>query len=251
MFNLKFVLDYVQHRLEAKNRHGVHSPFVYRLIDEVIYDFRWKSEYSEIEHLRQVLQYDDRSILVYDQCTSVSALVKNSCKSLRAAKLIYRLANYFSPNQVIEIGTSMGMDTTYLAKAAPQARIISMDQGVDTTAITSENLAKQGIKNVQILTGDLNQVVPDVLAELQSLDFVLINRGYDKKAMINYLNQCLPKFKETSLVVVDAIYLDKEMKEFWQQIKIHPQVTLTIDLFQIGLAFVRPQQAEEHFKIRF
>lgn len=251
MFNLQFVLDYVQHRLEAKNRHGVHSPFVYHLIDEVIYDFSLKSDYSELEHCRQILRHDDRSILVHDQCISVKVFGKNRCKSLRSAQLIYRLANYFSPNQVIEIGTSMGIDTTYLAKAAPQARIISMDQDVDTVVIASENLVKQAIKNAQILTGDLNQILPDVLIELQSLDFVLINRGHDKEAMINYLSQCLPKLKETSVVVVDAIYRDKEIKKFWQQIKIHPQITITIDLFQMGLAFVRPQQAEEHFKIRF
>ena len=251
MFNLEFVLDYVQHRLEAKNRHGVHSPFVYRLIDEVIYDLHAKSDYPNLKHFCQILRYDDRSILVHDQSTSVKVFVKNKCKSLRSAQLIYRLANYFSPNQVIELGTSMGIDTAYVAKSAPQARIISMDQDVDTAAFTSENLAKQAIKNVQILTGDLSQVFPDVLAELQSLDFVLINRGHDKEAMINYLNQCVPKLKETSVVVVDAIYRDKEMNEFWQQMKIHPQITVTIDLFQMGLAFVRPQQAEEHFKIRF
>ncbi len=66
MFNLRFATDYVLHRLKAKNRHGVHSPFVYRLIDNVIYDFRAKKVYAEVENIRNGLINDTRIITVTD-----------------------------------------------------------------------------------------------------------------------------------------------------------------------------------------
>jgi hypothetical protein len=66
MFNWRIVKNYLLHRFKAKSRHGVHSPFVYRLVDEVIYDFRPKKVYSDIENLRKGLLNDDHLITVTD-----------------------------------------------------------------------------------------------------------------------------------------------------------------------------------------
>jgi hypothetical protein len=42
------------------------------------------------------------------------------------------------------------------------------------------------------------------------------------------------------------------MEEAWQQIKEHPSVTLTIDLFFVGFVFFRKEQkVQQHFAIRF
>jgi len=49
----QFITDYLKHRLTAKTRHGTHSPFVYKLADEVIYDFTDKSPYQNIEQQRK------------------------------------------------------------------------------------------------------------------------------------------------------------------------------------------------------
>jgi predicted O-methyltransferase YrrM len=251
MFHLQFVLDYAKYCFDAKNRHGLHSPFVYRLVDEVIYDFSLKSDYYQLAHLRQQVLHDRGSFVMKDHRMAVKAFQKKEGKSLHAMQLIYRLANYFSFSRLIELGSSMGIDTAYLAKAVPQAKIMSIGHDAYTASITSENLTKQAIKNVELLMGNSRRVLSRAIADLSSVDFLLINRGNRKDVMLDCFDLCLPKLKETSVVVVDAIYQNKEMKAYWQQIKAHPQVTVTLDLFQMGLAFVRPQQAEEHFKIRF
>jgi hypothetical protein len=41
------------------------------------------------------------------------------------------------------------------------------------------------------------------------------------------------------------------MAEAWDNIKAHPAVMLTIDLFYIGLVFFRKEQPRQHFKLRF
>ena len=66
MLNFRFAADYLRHRLKAKNRHGVHSPFVYKLVDEVIYDYAPKKVYAEAENLRKQLLIDTRVITVTD-----------------------------------------------------------------------------------------------------------------------------------------------------------------------------------------
>lgn len=49
MFSFKFAFSHFLHQRKAINRHGLHSPFVYRLVDEVIYDFSEKKVYPDIE----------------------------------------------------------------------------------------------------------------------------------------------------------------------------------------------------------
>ena len=60
----------------------------------------------------------------------------------------------------------------------------------------------------------------------------------------------LPTAHNDSLFIFDDIYWSKGMTEAWEIIKEHPQVTVTVDLFNWGLVFFRKEQAKEHFKIR-
>jgi hypothetical protein len=41
------------------------------------------------------------------------------------------------------------------------------------------------------------------------------------------------------------------MEEAWEEIKSHPKVTVTIDLFFLGLVFFRKEQVKENFCLRF
>ncbi|EHQ30858.1 O-methyltransferase [Mucilaginibacter paludis] len=108
---ISFIKDYLKHRITAKNRHGLHSPFVYRLLDEVIYDFRATPVYDEIEDKK-------------------SRLLPNSRRrgnTRKVDQLLYRLARHFQPHNVVEIGTGMGISKRYLSKAAPSAQLISLE----------------------------------------------------------------------------------------------------------------------------
>ena len=261
MINLQFAVDYLKHRLKAKNRHGVHSPFVYHLVDEIIYDFRAKKDYQDIEQLRSALLHDDRVIQVTDlgagshvnnnKKKQVRAIAKNALKPARLAQLIYRMARHFSPETIIELGTCLGITTAYLAKAAPAAKITSIEGCPQTSVIAQENFDQLKIDNINLLTGNFDNLLPEVIAQNKSLDFVFIDGNHRKEATLNYFHWCLPKLSENGIMIFDDIYWSRGMKEAWQQIKAHPQVTVTVDLFWIGLVFIRPGQVKEDFRVRF
>ena len=261
MINMQLVYGYLKHRFTAKTRHGVHSPFVYKLIDEIIYDFHAKNEYHDIEKLRTTLLNDNRMIHVTDlgagshvnnnKRKAVSTIARNALKPARLAQLIYRLAKHFSPAHIIELGTCLGITTAYLAKAAPQARVISVEGCPQTAAVAAENLDTLKVSNTELKTGNFDDVLPGILALQESLDFVFIDGNHRKDATLNYFEWCLPKLSENGILIFDDIYWSKGMKEAWQQIKADPRVTVTIDLFWIGLVFVRPGQVKEDFKVRF
>lgn len=261
MINLQFVADYVKYRLGAKTRHGVHSPFVYQLVDEIIYDFRAKENYQDIEALRRLLLADKRYLNLTDlgagshinknKRKQVKSLAKDELKSEKLAQLIYRLARHFSPCSILELGTCLGLTTAYLAKATPSAKVISIEGCPETAAIAAENFKQLGLQNVELKVGSFDDLLPGVIAGMKSLDLVFIDGNHRKEATLDYFNQCLPKLSTNGLMIFDDIYWSRGMKEAWQLIKDHPQVSVTIDLFWIGLVFIRPGQAKEHFKIRF
>ncbi|GAA4208824.1 hypothetical protein GCM10022289_33260 [Pedobacter jeongneungensis] len=257
----QFITDYLKHRLTAKSRHGTHSPFVYKLADEVIYDFTDKSEYKNIEEQRKKLFNDDSIITVTDlgagshlnknRTKKVSQIAKNALKSPRLAKLIYRLAKNTKPKSAIELGTCLGITTAYLAKTNPETEIITIEGCPQTAEVAKKNFEALNLDNIELHIGNFDLILPDIIAKQPSLDFVYIDGNHRKDATLNYFKWCLPKVNENSLLIFDDIYWSEGMKEAWTEIKNHPDVSVTVDLFWIGLVYFKKGQVKEHFKLKF
>ena len=257
----QFITDFLKHRLTAKSRHGTHSPFVYKLADEVIYDFNDKSEYKNIEEQRKKLFNDDSVITVTDlgagsqlnknRTKKVSQIAKNALKSPRLAKLIYRLAKNTKAKSAIELGTCLGITTAYLAKTDAQTEVITIEGCPQTAEVARKNFQELNLENIELHVGNFDLILPDIIARQPSLDFVYIDGNHRKDATLNYFKWCLSKVTENSLLIFDDIYWSEGMKEAWTEIKNHPDVTVTIDLFWIGLVYFKKGQAKEHFKLKF
>lgn len=261
MFNLRFVADYLLYRLKAKTRHGVHSPFVYSVVDTVIYDFHAKKVYSEVESIRESLLTDDRVIAVTDlgagsqlnnnRRKRVGDIAKNALKPPKLAQLLYRLVADLQPQNIIELGTCLGTTSIYLQSAAPQAEVYTLEGCPQTAAIAKEGFDKARLNDINLITGNFDHTLPAVIDGLEKLDFVFVDGNHQKDATLKYFEWCLPKVHDHTLLIFDDIYWSKGMKEAWAQIKAHPQVTVTIDLFFIGLVYFRKGQVKEDFVIKF
>lgn len=261
MLNLRFAKDYVLHRLRGKTRHGTHSPSVYRLIDEVIYDFEPKKVYNEPESLRRSLLSDSRVINITDlgagshlnsqKQKPVSDIAKNALKSPRLAQLLYRLVNDRQPQNMIELGTCLGITSVYLKNAAPKVKFYTLEGCPETAGIASEIFNKAGVNDIEQITGNFDDTLPGVINKLDKLDFVFIDGNHTKEATLRYFEWCLPKVHDDTLLIFDDIYWSEGMKQAWAEIKSHPQVRVTIDLFWIGLVYFRKGQVKEDFIIKF
>lgn len=259
--NFQLLKSYISHLFNARNRHGIHSPFVYTLLDKVIYDFKPRVDYNAIEMLRKRLLVDERYVQITDlgagshinnnKRKKIKVLAKNALKPPRLAQLIYRLANEFKPAVIIELGTCLGLTTAYLAKAAPEANIISIEGCPETANIADENLRKLAITNVNLLTGNFDILLPEIIEKTETLDFVFVDGNHRKDATLTYFRWCLPRVKENTILIFDDIYWSKGMKEAWEEIKANQNVSFTVDLFWIGLVFFRKGHTKEHFRIRF
>ena len=261
MLNFRFAKDYLLHRLKGKTRHGTHSPFVYRLVDEVIYDFSQKKVYEEIEKLRGELLSDERVINVTDLGAGshlnkssekkVSVSAKNALKPLKLAQLLYRLVADQQPKNMIELGTCLGITAVYQKKAAPTAKFYTLEGCPETARIAAEVFKKADLTGIEQVIGNFDETLPGVIGKLDKLDFVFIDGNHTKEATLRYFEWCLPKVHENTLLIFDDIYWSEGMKEAWSEIKAHTHVTVTIDLFWMGLVYFRKGQVKEDFVIRF
>ncbi len=260
MLNLSVGKDYLLYWLKAKNRHGLHSPFVYKLVDEVIYDFSDKKVYDEIENIRKRLITDQRLITVTDLGAgsqvnknlrkSVGTIAKNALKPRKLAQLLHRLAAYFKPRNIVELGTCLGTTTLYLQSAAPKARIYTLEGCPQTADVASEVFEKAGANHIELITGNFDDTLQGVIDRVDQLDFVFVDGNHQKQATLNYFEWCLPKVHEDTVLIFDDIYWSAGMKEAWAAIKAHPQVTITVDLFFIGLVFFKKGKVKEDFFIK-
>lgn len=261
MANYHFFIDYITHYLSAKNRHGVHSPFVYQLIDEVIYDFSKKPYEQAIEDKRSALKRNTENITVTDMGAGsmlnngkqkqIKTIAKNALKPKGVAQLLARLAQRFAPPTIIELGTCLGITTAYLSKASPNSRITTVEGCPETAKVAKQTLQALEVKNVELLVGNFDVVFPRIVQRAEKIDFLFVDGNHRKEATLHYFNCCLSKTHAETVLIFDDIYWSQGMKEAWQAIKNHPSVTLTIDLFYIGLVFFKEGRKKEHFKVRF
>lgn len=259
MKKLFFIYHYLVHRLKAVNEHGIHSPFVFDLLMNVIYVKTDYYPFKKIEKVREQLLDSKKTIHCIDlgatneitKDKKISRIAKHSAKAPRQAQLLFRLANYFQPEHIIELGTSLGISTAYLAAANSKTKIITMEGCPETAEIAQQNFKHLKLQNIEQIIGNFDIVLPKVLDKCEKLDFVFFDGNHRKQATLNYFNQCLEKVNESTVFVFDDIYWSDEMMEAWKEIKNNSRVTITIDLFFMGIVFFHKEQAKQHFLIRF
>lgn len=192
------------------------------------------------------------SRLNLSQERKVSAIAKSSLKPKKYSQLLFRMVNYFQPSFVLELGTSLGITSSYLASGNNNAKVITMEGSPHVAAIARKNFEWLQLKNISVIEGNFDDTLPKLISSTQTADFVFIDGNHRKEPTIRYFEQLLPKISSNSIFIFDDIHWSKEMEEAWETIKQHNAVTLSIDLFFIGIIFFRKEQKEkQHFTIRF
>ncbi|MGE5108338.1 MAG: O-methyltransferase [Sphingobacteriales bacterium] len=255
---------YFSYYLRASNGkgHGMHSPFVYNFITNVLNDDRDFYAYSAVEEIRKQLLKDERVIRVDDfgagsvklasAKRKVFDITRSSLKPKKYAQLLFRMVNYYQPKTILELGTSFGITTAYLAMAGKQSTIITMEGADSIAEIAQTNFTTLGLQNIELVKGNFDETLSSVMNRELLVDFVFIDGNHRKEPTLRYFGQILPVTSNDTIIVFDDIHWSEEMEAAWKQIKKHPQVTTTIDLFFIGIVLLRKEFKEkQHFAIRF
>lgn len=255
---------YLHYYLTAANGkgHGIHSPFVFDFIKNILNDKVTYSPYRLIEQKRKVLLKDSGIIEVEDfgagssviktKKRVVSAIAASSLKPKKYAQLLYRMVAYYKPANVLELGTSFGITTAYLAAANQASSVFTCEGSAAIASIAKQNFTDLQLNNVHLTEGDFAKTLSPLLSKLKAINFAFVDGNHRKDPTIDYFNQLLKYTNPASILVFDDIHWSAEMEEAWAVIKEHPSVTLTIDLFFVSIVFLNPDiNHKQHFTIRF
>ena len=236
---------------------GVHSPFVFSFITDVKNEKNPYYAFDAIEQIRKNLLQDKSTIQVTDFGTGTSRrravcdIEKHSAKSAKEAQLLFRMIRTYQPKTIIDLGTCLGTSTLYLACGNPSARVLTFEGCPATAQIARTNFKNCNCSNIQLYIGDIDNTLPQTLATLPEIDFVFFDANHKKEPTITYFQHCLSKVSPYGIFVFDDIHWSEDMQAAWEIIRKHPQVSVSIDLFYVGILFFNPELKRAHYNIKF
>ncbi len=261
---LQLAKKYLHYLLHASNGegHGIHSPFVFDFVRNILMKKKPCEAYQAVESLRFKLMKDHSVVHVEDMGAGsavangrqrkVSEIVRATSKSKKFGQLLYRVAEYYQPQTIIELGTSLGVSTCYLSKGNPKATVYTLEGAPEIARIASRNFEDMKLMNINVREGNFDNVLPGLLKSIQSVDLAFTDGNHRRDPTLNYFRLFLPKVHSSSILIFDDIHWSRDMEEAWEIIKADPSVKVSIDLFFLGLVFFREEfKTKQHFVIKF
>ena len=252
------IKSYLKFLFRSTNEHGVHSPFVYNFITKCFYDSVNYREYSVLKTYRKRLLSSSEQIEITDfgegsrvftsNKRKVGAIAKNAGITPTKQKLLFKTARYFKAENILELGTSLGLATAALSLSNPLAKIETVEGCANTAKVANQFFENFKLENIQLHTMRFE----DFLAKLTSekYDLVYIDGNHNREKTLHYFNLLEKHATNDSVFIFDDIYWSEQMTLAWKEIISHPKVTVSIDTFHWGIIFFRKEQAKEHFVIR-
>ncbi len=260
--NIFLIKSFFNYLLKSKHKggHGIHSPFVYQFVANVLEDKTKHAEYSKINKLRNQLKKSNKIIFVEDFGAGsknnlssqriVKQIVKYSSSGNKIGELLFRMAKNYQPKSILEIGTCLGISTIYLSLANNNSKIITIEGSQQLSKVAQENFNNLERCNIQSIIGNFDTVLPSILKS-NNFDFIFFDGNHTKEATIRYFEQSLPFAHNDTIFVFDDIHWSDGMEMAWQHIVNHIDTVVTIDLFYLGIVFFRKQMQKQHFIIKW
>ncbi len=256
------VLAYMRYLVKSGSRHSVHSPFVYTLVDQVLRNKDEHPSFAPIRNLRKKLLRKSQMIEITDfgagarrnsyafRIESVGSIVRNSSINERYGRILFRLVEYFKPLTLIELGSSVGLSTLFMAMASPSARVFTIEGCTAKSAQAASNFESLKVSNISQYIGRFDIVLPDLIGEVGKLDFAFIDGNHTYTATLTNFELLLKNAHNDTVFVFDDIHWSAGMEKAWNEITEHEGVTVSIDLFRMGIVFLKKELSRQHFVIR-
>ncbi len=261
--------EYINWLLKAKTRHGIHSPFVYHFLENCLYADKDDKAFDLIEDERKKLIRSREKIHYFDPgagsrvtktlqpATKVSRRVGSiALKSLQKPKycrLFHRMVMYLNAKDILELGTCFGITTAYIG-LPDKSQQISVDtiEGADSIANIAESVFKKiNLSNIHLHKGLFDQILPELLIDDKNYDIAFIDGDHKGESLLKYFDIIVKHISQHGVIVIDDIRWSESMFNAWNSIIDKPEITISLDLFKLGLVFFEPGTSKENFSIRF
>lgn len=259
---VKLASDYLQHVATSMNEHGAHSPFLFELLKDCIYNKYDDPVFNKIESIRSTLRKDNTMLNVtdlgqgstYDGLSSqrsVSFITRKFSKPPRLGRLLYRLTHHFKPASMLELGTSMGITAMYQAAGNKDGSLTTVEGCPATYTQALKNIGRSGISNIHAVNASFDDYIPAYIREHGHPQWAYVDGNHNYRSTVGYFEMLRNEDDQNQVLVFDDINWSDEMKKAWKYICEHERTTMTINLFFIGIVLFRKELSAQNFRVRF
>ncbi|MEL6658473.1 MAG: class I SAM-dependent methyltransferase [Bacteroidota bacterium] len=253
------IRSFARYYSEAVTRYDVHSPFLSVWVERVLEDQREFYAFDDAERIRlhwlHTQQFVDYSVdhgagsrAGQGKKRSVREIVEKSAIEAQAGRWLFRMVDFHQPNTILELGTNLGISALYLQGARRSAHLITIEGNPEVAKLARQSFRRLSRRIPDMRTGTFMEEIPKIVKSLDQLDFVWMDGDHQYESTTLYFEQLLPRLHERSVVVIGDIHWSEEMELAWLEIRRHPRVTMSVDLYHMGVLFFRPElQQQEHF----
>ena len=241
--------------------HGVHGPFLYSLITNVFRKQISRDVVKNIENIRKRMLSDHRILKVTDygsgqgrgekDLRQVKEIARMAPVKEKYGKLLAKLSGEYGRNCIIELGTSLGIGTMYLAAGAPGAVVHTIEGCPGIAEVASENFKVAGYNNITLHKGTFREVLDGFIKMNIVPGLIFIDGDHREERMLEYFEKLYSLSDEGTVMVFDDIHNSKGMGAGWGKIMKDNRVTLSVDIFRMGLLFFRKGLTPASFIIRY
>ena len=214
-------------RKKQSKGHGIHSPFAFDIITNVL-----NSPYS---------------YYAFTDIPDSFPYSKGETKKIKKINhLSFRLVNHFKATNKLEINPGNGLNTSYIK--SPSSKINYKSISGKGSLVNAAEESTSGVGVVEVTSGETNKAEgseSDVSTTKKKYDAVFININGDKS--------CIPSIKwlldishENTFWVINPIN-KKHSKQFCQLIVNHESVTVSFDTNNTLVVFLRKSYHKHHY----
>jgi predicted O-methyltransferase YrrM len=238
------------------DEHSLHSPFFFDFYKNVIKKSRKATVNSKIETLRNSLLSNSAEVEIEDLGAgskrhsggkkTIANIAKNSLSPAAISMLYEHIIRYNDAKYIVELGTSMGLNTLYLA-SKNDAKVYTFEGSKTLAHIALTHFELFEKQNIQLIEGNLDNTLTEFLQNTEKINFALLDANHRYEPTMRYFNLLVRRFNDKSILVVDDIHWSEEMEKAWKELYQHKLVYGSIDLFRCGILFFDPALNKQHF----
>lgn len=217
-------LKYLWHR---KSKYTIHSPFVFDFVTKVLNDNGSNRDYDTILRIGRLL--DKKKHISYAK--------------RKRSRLLYRVIRHYEPDSVVSFGSITALNATALAMGHLQTRVY-LEQSEDFL----ETLNLMGVINVNLIQP--SEFDSERFRRLNT-SFVFFGRDSFEEDTWDYLVDCLSYKTVDSVFIFEGIHHNRDIEDAWEEIKANEDVSVTFDLYSIGMVFFREGIEKQDFVLKF
>ncbi|WP_286747488.1 class I SAM-dependent methyltransferase [Roseivirga sp. UBA1976] len=253
------VLAFINYWLQQADEHSLHSPFVYKLYRELIKPCR-SFRINSVEQLRQQLLNNHKYIQLTDfgagsrvsssKQRTVSSLAKHASTPPKFSALLHALIGQFNMTQVLEFGTSLGLNSLYMS-TKPEVHLTTFEGDPILCHMARSHFDQFNRPNIELIEGPIDETLPLALHRLPKIDMAYLDANHRYAPTLHYYESVLAACHHKSIIVIDDIHWSKEMSHAWDTIRKKDEIFVSIDLFEAGLLFLDPGLTRGHYILHF